>query len=127
MCEYCENTEQQSGGRFCPYCGRNLVNGRPHVETLCWSCKNAVPNSQYGCCWSRSLQPVDGWDAMPTVSYYSNGDKYRYKTPSYKVISCPHYITDSTEENEEEAPIYSKSSLTKKLSDVTKQYFSRRN
>ena len=37
--------------------------------SICWECKNAVPDEKYGCTWSISggKVPVEGWDAEPTV------------------------------------------------------------
>jgi hypothetical protein len=49
-------------------------------ETLCWRCEN------YNCSWAKSLKPVEGWKAKPTVVYdaYANFN-------SYLVISCPEF------------------------------------
>lgn len=53
-------------------------------QTLCWKCKNAVPSADgtYGCNWSRSLQPVEGWEATPSPHN------------SFHIINCPEFIPD---------------------------------
>jgi hypothetical protein len=56
-------------------------------HTLCWGCANACGN----CAWSRSFQPVPGWEAKPTKI---NNNALRYDgryTPSFLVISCPEF------------------------------------
>ena len=45
--------------------------------SLCWDCQNAC----CGCSWSRSFEPVEGWEARPS------GD-------SFFVINCPQFIPD---------------------------------
>lgn len=57
-------------------------------KTICWDCKNAVPDEKNGCSWSRELKPVDGWTAMPPRSGVKG---------SYKVIKCPKYKGDYDE------------------------------
>lgn len=53
-------------------------------QTLCWTCKNAVPDMiGHGCEWSRSGKPVEGWTAEE--------DMILDKIESYKVIECPKY------------------------------------
>ena len=58
-------------------------------DTLCWSCKNAVPSldGKRGCSWSRHFKPVDGWTADPIE--FAQGYKYNN---SYCVYKCPEYI-----------------------------------
>lgn len=64
-------------------------------DSLCWECKNAVPNFDklQGCSWSIFFVPVKGWDAIPTI--VNNGyDKYHVLMPptrSYHVNSCPYF------------------------------------
>lgn len=64
-----------------------------HRLSLCWSCRNAVPNTQkvedlkqgaVGCPWSIQGQPVPGWRAIPTVK---RGGYYQYNP--YDVHRCP--------------------------------------
>jgi hypothetical protein len=53
-------------------------------DTLCWSCKNAVPCKEFGCSWSEWFEPVDGWNA-----------EYRYLDGtggSWFVFNCPEYL-----------------------------------
>lgn len=62
----------------------------------CWGCANAVPDpaSGAGCSWSADGEPVDGWDAEPVYIRNvtrANGTDYRYRTPSYRIRSCPAY------------------------------------
>lgn len=55
------------------------------IETLCWNCKNAVPNEKVGCPWSKRFEPVKGWIA----------DKHlKQGRISYTVLSCPLYEMD---------------------------------
>lgn len=55
--------------------------------TLCWSCKNAVPDKRFGCSWSERLVPVYGSVMKPGT---------------YCVISCPEYIADNIEKQQKE-------------------------
>lgn len=59
--------------------------GRPAGETLCWSCKHAVPNpgKGHGCEWSTEFRPVPGWKAENKI-VARVGD-------SYYVTGCPKY------------------------------------
>jgi predicted nucleic acid-binding Zn ribbon protein len=50
---------------------------RKKNETLCWTCQNACG----GCSWSRSFEPVEGWEAKPSAD-------------SFFVINCPQFIPD---------------------------------
>lgn len=64
--------------------------------TLCWSCKNAVPDFKkgYGCSWSNYFKPVEGWKATETEVSVQNKKKR-----SYIVIECPLYRADEEEED----------------------------
>lgn len=59
--------------------------------TLCWGCRNAVPEGRYGCNWSRRLKPVSGWHAVPNKVYRGAevGDII-----SWNVRECPEFIPD---------------------------------
>lgn len=67
--------------------------------TICWTCKNAVPDrdGEVGCAWSRSFVPVEGWEATPTkiVLIYNDEHAEHRRGPrtddSYIVHSCPEY------------------------------------
>lgn len=59
-------------------------------ETLCWKCRKATNPQGSDCEWAAKLQPVEGWEAIPTQLYIS-AKKY---SPSYKVISCPKFERD---------------------------------
>ena len=63
-------------------------------ETLCWTCQNACG----GCSWSRSFEPVEGWEAKPTKLniYVKEGNEDL--NSSFFVISCPQYIPDEPRE-----------------------------
>ena len=57
------------------------------TESLCWSCRNSVPDRYgNGCSWSRDQIPVGGWQA-----------DYKKKHDSWHVISCPEYDRDPPE------------------------------
>lgn len=49
---------------------------------ICWWCAKAVG----GCNWSRYLEPVDGWEAIPTkiLGYGGLHD-------SFKILRCPEF------------------------------------
>lgn len=67
---------------------------KSHNQTLCWTCRHAVPNTRdvsdigkpgiKGCPWSIAFEPVPGWEAKPTIKYCSH-------TPyaSYDIRRCP--------------------------------------
>ena len=66
----------------CDYCSKY----KPRPDTLCWDCKNSTNN---GCEWSRSLKPVEGWNAVPSAILVGGAnDKY---TDSYLVLKCPKF------------------------------------
>lgn len=75
---------------------RKKANTRKPHETLCWRCKNAVPNPSIGvgCAWSMHFKPVPNWDAMQTqvntTDYIKDSDRRR-ATASYIVITCPKF------------------------------------
>ena len=54
-------------------------------QTLCWDCQRAVKE----CPWAANFEPVDGWDAEPTVimSTYCPQN-------SYHVKACPLFEPD---------------------------------
>lgn len=60
-------------------------------QTICWNCKNSVPDpyGKHGCSWSRKFAPVEGWDAIPT--YHAGNDSVYL---SYEVKSCPQFVPD---------------------------------
>lgn len=63
------------------------VKGKLPSESLCWHCKNAVPNySGRGCNWSRFFKPVPGWDAP--ANFHQSHDRM---TTGYKVNACPMF------------------------------------
>lgn len=54
------------------------------TESLCWSCRNAVPDKYgNGCSWSRDAIPVAGWVA-----------DFNRKTDAWHVNRCPEYAQD---------------------------------
>ena len=58
-------------------------------NTLCWKCRNAVPDykSGVGCEWSRYFKPVPGWTAeRGDISIGKNK-----RLISYCVIDCPKF------------------------------------
>lgn len=52
----------------------------------CWECAKACG----GCAWSRSFQPIQGWDAEKRV-ISNTGGCGRTLTESYYIRSCPEY------------------------------------
>ena len=64
-------------------------------QTLCWTCKNAVPTKTSGCVWSERFEPVAGWTAEKNEI-----------TGAFRVFDCPHYKPgsgDSAEPDDEAA------------------------
>lgn len=61
-------------------------------ETLCWRCKNAVPDKKKGtgCSWSKSFEPVEGWDAKEVQIKLYEGKS----CTSYIVKKCPMFKED---------------------------------
>lgn len=78
--------------------------------TLCWSCQNATG----GCSWTEygRFEPVDGWDATPTLIRSKNEDTL-HVIPSYLVNDCPEYIPDPKKKKEDP-----KEWLIRKLSEM---------
>lgn len=54
-------------------------------QTLCWDCQRAVKE----CPWSANFEPVEGWDAEPTVIMSTYCPQ-----PSYLVRACPLFEPD---------------------------------
>lgn len=64
-------------------------------DTICWECRNAVPNLEKlcGCSWSIFFVPVDGWEAEPTIINHGYRDDGTLIPParSYNVKKCPYF------------------------------------
>ena len=58
--------------------------------SLCWDCKNAVPNPDtgVGCSWSERFIPVEGWDAAERNLF----GQHDSEVTSYHVIACPEFV-----------------------------------
>lgn len=69
--------------------GRRKKNEK-FIETLCWTCKNSIPDGKHGCSWSVDGVPVEGWESTPTR---------HYNIYTYKVLKCPQYIRDDGNTN----------------------------
>lgn len=55
-------------------------------RTICWDCGNATG----GCCWSESLTPVKGWNAIrKDITGKENNEE------SYIVLNCPEFTRDA--------------------------------
>lgn len=69
--------------------------GRKSKDTLCWECKNSVPNVEKlrGCSWSMFFIPVKGWEAEPRILKHGYDENNLLIPParSYHVISCPYF------------------------------------
>lgn len=68
-----------------------------YEQTICWDCQKATG----GCSWSKSLTPVEGWEATLTpINITTTKDRkrdkaYAYRSaPGYKVKSCPEFVPD---------------------------------
>lgn len=66
------------------------------METKCWNCKNATGR----CSWSKSLKPVEGWNAIPTKIYNGLQNEEPYHYDSYIVKKCPLFEKDKWTINE---------------------------
>ena len=71
------------------------MNEKVQQQTLCWSCRNAVPkmvNGKYvcGCSWSIHLEPVNGWTAEKSIKKPYSDDP----TETWHVLDCPEYEED---------------------------------
>ena len=53
-------------------------------DSICWNCKRSCDKS---CSWAREFIPVEGWEA-----------EYCEKYKSYRVNSCPLFLSDENEE-----------------------------
>lgn len=61
------------------------TNGYRPSQSICWFCKNAVPDGDYGCDWSRFFKPIEGWVVKQTK---------RKNDRSYCVLECPEFIPE---------------------------------
>lgn len=52
-------------------------------EQLCCSCRKAYG----GCAWSARFEPVEGWEANPTIIKQELGREIE----SYEILKCPEY------------------------------------
>ncbi|MBR1749995.1 MAG: hypothetical protein IJ740_18865 [Ruminococcus sp.] len=88
LCQECLNKQLER-----KYKGKDKQ-GEAKKHTLCWRCRNAVPKPDdkggflYGCEWSISRRPVEGWIAKKGVV------KAYTELRSYLVIRCPKFIKD---------------------------------
>lgn len=69
------------------------------TRTLCWECRNAVPDGKRGCNWSRHLDPVEGWDAVETSVIRIDGGHPK-RIMSALVLGCPEFVPDKEKEND---------------------------
>ena len=67
--------------------------GLPPTLTLCWFCVNAVPSEEggAGCSWSRSGEPVKGWEAVRRDVLIPRGARKNVLSESYRVRACPMF------------------------------------
>lgn len=68
------------------------MKNKQNKESQCWNCRNAVPNPEkgYGCNWSRSRQPVPGWETIDRLRLPDDGYSTVVKW-GHKVCRCPEY------------------------------------
>ena len=74
--------------------GYEVRNLRNHTTQLCTVCARAVGF----CAWSRNLEPVEGWEAVPTKIRHMAKHEVAtsiYETNSFRVINCPLFIKDA--------------------------------
>lgn len=72
-----------------------MAPGAPKISsagTLCWRCRNAVPDldGRQGCSWSRHFEPVAGWTAVR--QWLKCQDKDDEET--FHVVKCLEFEPD---------------------------------
>lgn len=60
-------------------------------DSICWTCRHAVPSDTEGCNWSRNAKPIEGWVLYP---YTKEKDKGRMR-----VFYCPQHQRDNGTES----------------------------
>ena len=104
-CVTCGKTflTQATHAKYCPECSyQNMLeqqrrrvrryraghNRTPRKPSICWSCRNAVPEVvdgiQYGCSWSMEAKPIPGWTA----------EESKYLVDSWRVWECPQFLPE---------------------------------
>lgn len=73
-------------------CGNKISNTYfPKHSTICWNCEKACGR----CSWSRSFDPVKGWEARPTkvlvLNTTQDGERTKVYVDSFDVYSCPEF------------------------------------
>lgn len=91
ICEECGKvffTKEKNKKYCCKACKEKaLKRKRNERGQICWRCKKATG----GCSWSSFLQPVEGWNAIPTMVKNREG-KSIYN--SFKILYCPLFEED---------------------------------
>ena len=81
---------------------QKIKDGLSGRGTICWKCRNAVPEGEYGCSWSRELKPVPGWTAVShNIKVYPAWGR-ELGQESFKVVDCPEFIPDPPREEKPE-------------------------
>ena len=100
LCIICAEPAEPRGDKgFWPKCSlcrqreerqRRKERKEKRTWSLCWECKNAVPDAygERGCSWSRHRLPVDGWEATPTKLKVAS----KMTVLSYHVKECPEFV-----------------------------------
>lgn len=92
LCTECGDPAEKvedSPEKYHSLCARCREKKAQNKGTLCWSCKNSLPDGKTtGCAWSMYKKPVKGWTAQETKMKIAEGD---YRT-SYYVKECPEYV-----------------------------------
>lgn len=94
LCVDCGEPAAQRGPgswfRYCEKCKEKRQAEQSSKQTLCWRCKNSVPDryGERGCPWSRKRQPVEGWTAQERRLKVSN----HLTVTSYNVRECPLFV-----------------------------------
>lgn len=63
---------------------------RKEEGSICWKCRNAVPNLADGCSWSKHELPVKGW-----IAYFDESSRLK----TWFVIACPEFMPDRKDGN----------------------------
>lgn len=94
LCIECGEPAQSRGYnswyRYCEKCRADAIKQQESKQTLCWRCKNSVPDKwgERGCSWSRNRMPVDGWTAEKRQLKVAHGQEM----VSYNVRACPMFV-----------------------------------
>lgn len=66
------------------------ISGVTYKPQPCWTCKKFA----YGCSWSQSFIPIEGWKANTTIREAGSSRGVKHIIESYEIEYCPEYEYD---------------------------------